>query len=1028
MYNKRKRMLSATLAALMVAQTVPQSVAADVVEAGQEKENAITIEEHISNEALNLKEDTKTESDKENVVLEFDKTEENVENTEAAAPVETEDKDSDNSNITEVKGEETENTEAVKPDASIDIDPGFVGSEEPGLDNTETAEAVKPDTSMDVDLEFTEPEETQLPNEDQVEEEEKTVLEDEVQEKAATPELQNATVIIPADSTMEDVTEILNDALIANMDEVDTDGIEWEYKCEGKSKLNAKNIAWGSIGGFTSQTKTVGIKTTYTHPSLANNKDGNYQVRIAGTDKEVTLKKRAKLDSNVEVSNNCSVKIPYDAEGNIDFDALKQNLFEAIVESSEPELSYAQVQFTYKDSNDWVALEGKDGVIGGIGAHAPISAGNHRIKIEWAGNDTYYGFEDEVNVTLTEREQVPYTKKETIDPVILVVDDNMNTDYEAIENAVFHAVIEKSDVLTEENVEVKYYYKGLTSLDSKWLPLEGESVLGSVGYPAVSAGKHKVQISFPGNQDYAPATVEADVTFAERPSVSFHLNDKQGDTYEVGLAFSTIDSYDYDTTAKNVFEAVVGSTENPADLKAEDVKIEYNIAQNTVVPVFKALNESDPAGLLKFGPGKWQIRISWDGNKEFKGGSVVVDVNMVDGREESKVVLKDGVSFIYNMDVNVMKNAIYDSVIDWNSSALPAKDTLSLDDFVIEYEASLQDIETGVELPKIPGMPEADLGSKWVPIEGKKYQIGGTVLGQYPQIGAGEQKLRVKYVGNADYRPSAVVEGTVKVEKASVKVKVKNISQYADKPFSAEGFVTTNPADKFDIYTISAGVTSNVTTIVYLNLPDRYQNETFLNMLDPVVNKIFGKTFSQMMNEGMNLGELRKLLSTQELLDLLKKLNIDTGTFGQILTVINKLPAVTDNVTVAFGYPSRAGMYMVTAVTDNKNYNTGVGVGTILLKMRNSGSKLAWNESLPRKISAENAKNFDFNATLSCDGVAVEDQSSVRYLYTGVTSKWRSYTSTTTPPTEPGRYTVTVCIIGGNYMAAPLTRSFQITK
>ena len=331
MYNKRKRMLSATLAALMVAQTVPQSVAADVVEAGQEKENAITIEEHISNEALNLKEDTKTESDKENVVLEFDKTEENVENTEAAAPVETEDKDSDNSNITEVKGEETENTEAVKPDASIDIDPGFVGSEEPGLDNTETAEAVKPDTSMDVDLEFTEPEETQLPNEDQVEEEEKTVLEDEVQEKAATPELQNATVIIPADSTMEDVTEILNDALIANMDEVDTDGIEWEYKCEGKSKLNAKNIAWGSIGGFTSQTKTVGIKTTYTHPSLANNKDGNYQVRIAGTDKEVTLKKRAKLDSNVEVSNNCSVKIPYDAEGNIDFDALKQNLFEAIV-------------------------------------------------------------------------------------------------------------------------------------------------------------------------------------------------------------------------------------------------------------------------------------------------------------------------------------------------------------------------------------------------------------------------------------------------------------------------------------------------------------------------------------------------------------------------------------------------------------------------------------------------------------------------------------------------------------------------
>ena len=56
------------------------------------------------------------------------------------------------------------------------------------------------------------------------------------------------------------------------------------------------------------------------------------------------------------------------------------------------------------------------------------------------------------------------------------------------------------------------------------------------------------------------------------------------------------------------------------------------------------------------------------------------------------------------------------------------------------------------------------------------------------------------------------------------------------------------------------------------------------------------------------------------------------------------------------------------------------------------------------------------------------DQSSVHYLYSGMTSSWRIYSSTTTPPTEPGRYVVTVCILGGNYMAAPITRSFQITK
>ena len=30
----------------------------------------------------------------------------------------------------------------------------------------------------------------------------------------------------------------------------------------------------------------------------------------------------------------------------------------------------------------------------------------------------------------------------------------------------------------------------------------------------------------------------------------------------------------------------------------------------------------------------------------------------------------------------------------------------------------------------------------------------------------------------------------------------------------------------------------------------------------------------------------------------------------------------------------------------------------------------------------------------------------------GFTSKWRAYSSTTTPPTEPGRYTKTVVVLG----------------
>lgn len=751
-----------------------------------------------------------------------------------------------------------------------------------------------------------------------------------------------------------------------------------------------------------------------------------------GFDKEVTVtlteREQAPYTLNPSID---TVKLVVDDDLNTDYDAVAKAVFHAVIaESDVLTQDNVTVEYYYKGytslDTQWLPLAGKD-VVGDKGFPA-VSAGSQKVRILWKGNRQYADTVIEANVVFADRPEAPYTKNTVIAPVTLVVDDNLNTDYAAITQAVFDAVISSSEVLTADNVEVKYYYKGLTAVDSQWLPLNGKDLILGQGFPAVSAGTHEVRILWNGSKEYAPTTVQATVTFADRPTVNFHL--KSG-PYEVGLAFADVNSYDYEATAKGIFEAVVERTENPEGLTASDVTVEYNADKTGLTPLYKSLADSDPAGLVKFGAGSWKIRISWAGTKDYKGGSVIADVAMTDNRLESKVALKSGVSFTYNMDVTVMKDTIFASVIDWENSTLPSREELSLADFVIEYQASLQDIESGAELPElpdIPGITDKKLVPQWVPVEGKKYEIGGTVLGQYPQMGAGEQKIRVRYVGNAEYRPSEGTEGTVTVNKASVSVKVKTLSLYVDEALPAN-FVTTNPADRFDIYTISAGVTSNVTTAVYLNLPERYQSKVFVKILDPIAQKLYGKTFTQMMNDGMTLGELRKLLSTQELLDLLKKLNIDTGTFGQILTVINKLPAVTDSVRVSFGYPNRAGMYLVTAVTDNKNYNTGVGAGVLVLKMRLSGSKLTWNEKIPGgKLTAAEAAEFDFGATLSYNGDVTVNQEGVRYLYSGFTSKWKPYSSTTTPPTQPGRYAVTVCIIGGNHLAAPLTRSFQITK
>ena len=441
--------------------------------------------------------------------------------------------------------------------------------------------------------------------------------------------------------------------------------------------------------------------------------------------------------------------------------------------------------------------------------------------------------------------------------------------------------------------------------------------------------------------------------------------------------------------------------------------VEYNTDPTGTFDLFKPLNETDATGLVKFGTGEWEIRISWPGNQQYRGSSVIVDVTTTDSRWESSVALKSGVSFTYNMDPSVMEQAIFDSVIDWDSSTLPAKETLSLDDFTIEYYG--ENILSG----NINGGVK-----QWAPIGG-----GTVTLLTYPQMGAGEnQQIRVSFNGNADYRPSDSTEGTVTVDKATVKVSVHSDNIYADEALP-EGFITTDPADDFDQYVIYAGITSNVTTALYLDLPERYTDSTVIKLLDPIVEKVYGKSFTDMLNDGVTVGELRELLSTQELLDLLDKLNIDTGTFGQILEAVNKMPGILDSVRISFGAPSRAGLYTVAVVTDNQNYETGFGMGFLLVKMRLSGVNLTWDEEIQNgKLTAEEAKTFDFGATLSYNGDTSISQESVSYLYSGFTSKWRVYSSTTTPPTEPGRYVMTVVTLGGNYQAAPITRSFQITK
>lgn len=830
--------------------------------------------------------------------------------------------------------------------------------------------------------------------------------------------LKDGAASFPDDCTLEQANAILSRVLIENYDsENDYSSLSWEYYCEGKASLSGKtNMAWGSIEGFKIQS---GI-TRYTHPALWDNADGTYSVRLAGTTETVNFTKIAKQNSGITLVENPTLKLFYNDDGSVNYDEVRAMVLEQIASTTPEGLTADDLHVTYYAYKSavqkaWVKLEGDTVKETIFDVEYPaMGSGEQRIKISYDGNESYYGTEVEFTVNVEvgrDDSKLEFCENPTIK---LVYNDDLSIDYSAAYQAIFNLLETKEpEDITLDDLTIEYYASVLAS--HEWMPLEGGKGSGiniALTFPEISEGTQTIRVSYAGDKTHNPTSVTAEVTVLGRPEVN--VAQKEG-PYNVGFVFADAENYDYDATARAIYDAVVAS--NDQGLGYEDFTIKYN-ASTTLTPEYKELNYS---GLLnKFTDGTWTIRFSWNGTAAYKDGYFDVEVTVTDSREASAVVLKDGAEITYNMDASVMEQAIFDNAINWDNSALP--EDASLSDFTIEYYASSVS-ETGA----------FDGAFKnWAPVGG-----GTVLLVKYPQMGAADaQQIRVTYKGSTEFRPSETVEGTLKVNKADVKVKVHSAIIRANEEVPAN-FVTIDPNDpKIDIYTVYAGISSsNVENdvsklggCIYLDLPDKFQNSVIIKIIDPVLDSIYHKSLTEIMQEGTTIGALKDALKTQEILDLLKKLNIDTGAVGQLIEVLNKLPGVFDNTRVAFGTPNHAGVYTATAITDNANYNTGVGVGVLTVLKVTKGVKITWETEIPKKLTTDEAATFNWDAYLTVDGVAVKDASNIHYLYSGFTSKWKPYSSTTTAPTEPGRYVVTVVTINGDYLAAPVTRTFQITK
>lgn len=516
----------------------------------------------------------------------------------------------------------------------------------------------------------------------------------------------------------------------------------------------------------------------------------------------------------------------------------------------------------------------------------------------------------------------------------------------------------------------------------------------------------------------APSTApdaEPDTAPDAALSTAADTTEDEPGTYTLNMTYTADGKIDFDALRAAIVAAVLPDADAASVTVTYEAKAKISSKITAYVPL--------KGGWETVGPLPYEFPAIAVGTYNVKltanGEDTIVTVTLVDARTQAKIELKKGVSLTYTKDAAAMRTQILDKLIDWSQTSVSKE--AAAKSMVLEYYGTGYSKEfLGLSAPH----------DDWYRVEGGSVTFL-SVPYTAPSIGAGEnQQIRASFPTTADYHGCNAVEGALTVNKAFVRVHVKPAAIFYDEQPTTHQYVTTKPEDDFNIFKVYSGLTSNVKGAIYLQLPESILSTKAREMIDPVVKILYGKTLTEILNDGMTLGELRALLQKLEkpaddLAELLKLFKIDISSFTELLKVINKIPGVFDSTRVAIGSPNRAGMYLTTAITSNPNYKTGVGTSTLIVKMRATGANLVWNSD-QTTFTTDELANSPLGATLMRGDKVCHNQDGVHYRYVGTTDTHRLYISSKAP-TEPGTYRQTAYILGGNDMAKSISRSITIT-
>lgn len=534
---------------------------------------------------------------------------------------------------------------------------------------------------------------------------------------------------------------------------------------------------------------------------------------------------------------------------------------------------------------------------------------------------------------------------------------------------------------------------------TKWTPIEGGSheFIGiSVPYFAMTAGENTIRLSWGGNDTYYGCTSsdEFTVNFLDRESAPLQRNDVS----EIGIVYNEDLSVNYEATKEVIRNTLAASTDTEI-VKTSDLKVEYQTATNF----------EDFGSDANIKPGtEMTIRLSWNGNADYRAWKELFNVTFIDGRDPA-FKLKDGVKDAAPEIGLVFTDTDTGVAIDYEAAETAIREALveklanvDLEKISVQYKSAGQAV---------------DLNYKPSTVFGKAFGEGDFEIvltwGGNKDYSSFSETVNVKMIDNriaSEIKvvsdPSITYNKDGSAEKSAI---ISSVIDYtnstipADAKFTVEvpnidtslgttwKDITDNTMDAGENQKIRISFAGNaeykpceiVTTITVKKAP--------VSITLPIISKLYAgeevdpETYYEVTPDddaidvylffvGVNTNKetcvnvkltpdqekllkvipsvydkLREGMKLSEFKEFIESIpNIDKiEVIKNILNILNTFDNISDNTVIAIGTPAHAGVYQAIAVSpETKNYEAGKGTGSLIILKNWKGVKLEKNPVL----------------------------------------------------------------------------------